>query len=141
VPNGEFWIVGEAVGRNGNQLWPEALDAANRIFSPLPERFRRNAFTRKVDSAIPETDFSANSFEGIRSEEIESLLLRYLEPVEMWRRNCFLWRLVNPAYFHNYHLNHQEDRYHCAVPGCSRIQPMEKRRARRGEFISVYRRR
>ncbi len=28
-PNGEFWIIGEAIGRNGNQLWPEALDAAN----------------------------------------------------------------------------------------------------------------
>ena len=82
VPNGEFWIIGEAIGRNGNQLWPEALDAANRIFSLLPERFRRNAFTRGVDSTVPETDFSANSFEGIRSEEIESLLLRYLIP---WR--------------------------------------------------------
>lgn len=111
VPNGEFWIVGEAIGRNGNQLWPEALDAANRIFSLLPERFRRNAFTRRVDSTVPETDFSANSFEGIRSEEIESLLLRYFDPVEMWRRNCFLWRLVNPVYFHNYDLNNQEDRY------------------------------
>ena len=40
VPNGEFWIIGEVIGRNGNQLWPEALDAANRVFSLLPERFR-----------------------------------------------------------------------------------------------------
>ena len=38
-------------------------------------------------------------------------MLRYFDPVEMWRRNCFLWRLVNPAYFHNYDLNNQEDRY------------------------------
>ena len=111
VPNGEFWIVGEAIGRNGNQLWPEALDAANRIFSLLPERFRRNSSTRKVDSTVPETDFSANSFEGIRSEEIESLLLRYFDPVQIWRRNCFLWRLVNPVYFPNYDLKKQEDRY------------------------------
>ena len=111
VPNGEFWIIGEVIGRNGNQLWPEALDAANRIFSRLPERFRHNSSTGKVDSSVPEIDFSANSFEGIRSEEIESLLLRYLDPVEMWRRNCFLWRLVNVAYFPNYDLNSQEDRY------------------------------
>ena len=111
VPSGEFWIIGEAIGRNGNQLWPEALDAANRIFSSLPERFRRNALTRKVDSTVPETDFGANSFEGIRSEEIEPLLLRYFDPVEIWRRNCFLWRLVNPVYFPNYDLNSEEDRY------------------------------
>ena len=81
LPNGEFWIIGEAIGRNGNQLRPEALEAANRIFSLLPERFRRNAFTGKIDSTVPEMDFSANSFEGIRSEEIEPLLLRYFDPV------------------------------------------------------------
>ena len=39
VPNGEFWIVGEAIGRNGNQLWPEALDAANRVFSLASRAF------------------------------------------------------------------------------------------------------
>ena len=111
VPNGEFWIVGEAIGRNGNQLWPEALDAANRIFSRLPDRLRRNASTGKVDSTVPETDFSANSFEGIRSEEIEPLLLRYFDPLEMYRKNCFLWRLVNPDYFNNYDLNNQGDRH------------------------------
>jgi ubiquinone/menaquinone biosynthesis C-methylase UbiE len=110
LPNGEFWIIGEAVGRNGNQLWPEALEAANHIFSRLPERFRRNAHTGKVDSTVPESDFSANSSEGIRSEEIESLVLRYFEPAELCRKNCFLWRLVNPAYFSNYDLKNQEDR-------------------------------
>lgn len=111
VPKGEFWIIGEAIGRNGNQLWPEALEAANLVFSPLPECYRRNAFTSNIDSTVPETDFSSSSFEGIRSEEIESLLLRYFDPVEMWRGNCFLWRLVNPAYFSNYNLKNEEDRY------------------------------
>jgi SAM-dependent methyltransferase len=140
VPNGEFWIIGEAIGRNGNQLWPEALDVANRIFSLLPERFRRNAFTGNVDSSVPETDFSANSFEGIRSEEIESLLLRYLDPVEMWRRNCFLWRLVNPAYFHNYDLNSEEDRY-VVLSLVAAEYNLWKRGGRATESHSVYRRR
>jgi SAM-dependent methyltransferase len=140
VPKGEFWIVGEAIGRNGNQLWPEALDAANRIFSLLPERYRRNAFTRKIDSTIPETNFSANSFEGIRSEEIESLLLRYLDPVEMWRRSCFLWRLVNPTYFHNYDLNSQEDRY-IVLSLVAAEYNLWKSGGRAAESHSVYRRR
>jgi SAM-dependent methyltransferase len=140
VPDGEFWIIGEAIGRNGNQLWPEALDAANRIFSSLPERFRRNAFTRKVDSRVPETDFSANSFEGIRSEEIESLLLRYLDPVEMWRRNCFLWRLVNPVYFRNYDLNSEEDRY-IVLSLVAAEYNLWKSGGRPTESHSIYRRR
>jgi len=29
-PGGEFWLIGEQVGRNGNRLWPEALEIANR---------------------------------------------------------------------------------------------------------------
>ena len=140
IPNGEFWIIGEAIGRNGNQLWPEALDAANRIFPSLPERFRRNAFTRKVDSKVPETDFSANSFEGIRSEEIEPLLLRYFDPVEIWRRNCFLWRLVNPVYFLNYDLNNEEDRYVVLALVASEYN-LWKKGGRPTESHSIYRRR
>jgi SAM-dependent methyltransferase len=140
VPKGEFWIIGEAIGRNGNRLWPEALEAANGIFSRLPERFRRNAFTHKVDSTVPETDFSANSFEGIRSEEIESLLLRYLDPVEMWRRNCFLWRLINPVYFHNYDLNSEEDRY-IVLSLVAAEYNLWKSGGRAAESHSIYRRR
>jgi SAM-dependent methyltransferase len=140
VSNGEFWIIGEAIGRNGNQLWPEALDAANRIFSSLPERFRRNAFTGKVDSTVPETDFGANSFEGIRSEEIEPLLLRYFDPVEIWRRNCFLWRLVNPVYFHNYDLNSEEDRY-VVLSLVAAEYNLWKKGGRPTESHSIYRRR
>ena len=140
VRNGEFWIIGEAIGRNGNQLWPEALDAANGVFSLLPERFRLNAFTGNVDSMVPETDFSANSFEGIRSEEIEPLLSRYFDPVEMWRRNCFLWRLVNPAYFHNYDLNNQEDR-HLVLSLVAAEYNLWKSGGRPTESHSVYRKR
>jgi SAM-dependent methyltransferase len=140
VPNGELWIIGEVIGRNGNQLWPEALDAANHLFSLLPERFRRNAFTGRIDSTVPETDFSANSSEGVRSEEIESLLLRYFDPVELWRRNCFLWRLVNPAYFHNYDLKSEEDRYFVLSLVAAEFN-LWKHGGRAAESHSVYRRR
>jgi len=140
LPTGEFWIIGEAIGRNGNQLWPEALEAANQIFSRLPERFRRNAHTGKVDSTVPESDFSANSFEGIRSEEIESLVLRYFEPVELFRKNCFLWRLVNPAYFSNYNLTNQEDR-NTVLSLVAAEYNLWKHGGRPTESHSVYRRR
>jgi SAM-dependent methyltransferase len=140
VPDGEFWIIGEAIGRNGNQLWPEALEAANQVFAPLPERFRRNAQTGKIDFIVPETDFSVTSFEGIRSEEIESLLLRYFDPVEIWRRNCFLWRLVNAAYFHNYDLTNDEDRY-VVLSFVAAEFNLWKNGGRPTESHSVYRRR
>ncbi len=140
VPNGEVWIIGEAIGRNGNQLWPEALEAANAVFSSLPERYRKNAFTAKVDFTVPETDFSASSFEGIRSEEIESLLLRYFDPVEMWRGNCFLWRLVNPVYFSNYDLKNPEDRYFVLSLVAAEYK-LWKNGGRPAQSFSVYRKR
>jgi hypothetical protein len=73
---------------------------------------RFNAHTKRIDEYIPEGDFSAMSFEGIRSSEIETLLLANFEPIEMYRRNCFLWRAVESAYFANYDLANQAHRYH-----------------------------
>jgi len=104
VPGGEFWLVGEQVGRNGNRLWPEVREAANRAFARLPRELRKHAADGAYDEAIREADFSSVSFEGIRSEEIEGLLSRYFEPVEVYRRNCFLWRILEPNYFANYDL-------------------------------------
>jgi len=105
VPGGEFWVVGEQIGRSGNRLWPEVRDAANSAFRALPAELRRNSIDGVTDAALREMDYSSTTFEGIRSEEIEALLSRYFEPVEVYRRNCFLWRTLEPSYFANYDLN------------------------------------
>lgn len=110
VPEGEFWLIGEQVGRDGNRLWPEAAEIANRLFSALPADLRRNAYTGEVDMRLPDKDASASCFEGIRSSEIEQLLLTYFEPVHLYRRNCFLWRLLDQAYFSNYNLKNETHR-------------------------------
>jgi SAM-dependent methyltransferase len=107
---GEFWSIGEYVGRNGNRLWPEARCAANGVFQLLPERYRLNHHTNHVDQKIPDNDYSVDCFEGIRSEEIESILDRWFHPVDVYRRNCFLWRLVNLAYSDNYDILKPDDR-------------------------------
>jgi SAM-dependent methyltransferase len=107
---GEFWVVGEQIGRDGNRLWPEAYAVGNALFSSLPEVFRRNAHTGAIDAALPTSDFSAATFEGIRSSEIEALLLGWFEPVHLFRRNCFLWRILEQTYFSNYDLANEEHR-------------------------------
>jgi len=110
--DGEFWSIGEQIGRNGNRLWPDAYAAANRVFSALPDRLRRNAHTGKIDSVLTDQDFSAGCFEGIRSEELEHLLESYLVPDHVYKRNAFLWRLVNAAYSDNFSLDRAEDLEH-----------------------------
>ena len=108
-PGGEFWSIGECVGRNGNRLWADARNEANAVFSKLPAKYRRNHHTGFVDETMPDDDYSVGCFEGIRSEDIEPPLDRWFVPVDVYRRNCFLWRLVNLAYSDNYDLSNQGD--------------------------------
>ena len=107
---GEFWMIGEQVGRDGNRLWPESAVVANQIFSRLPPELRRNSHTGQIDQVIPDIDFSASSFEGIRSSEIESIMQAVFEPILVWRGNCFLWRIFEMTYFSNYDLSDAEHR-------------------------------
>jgi SAM-dependent methyltransferase len=107
--DGEFWNIGEQVGRNGNRLWPEAYAAASEVFSTLPARYRRNAHTGKVDTVISDHDYSTGCFEGIRSEELETLLEANFIPVDVYKRNAFLWRLVDATYSDNFVLDQHDD--------------------------------
>lgn len=110
APGGEFWLIGEQVGRNGNRLWPEAQAAADAVFSSWPEQKRRNANTGAVDARIPDQDYSSSSFEGIRSQDIEAQLSRYFLPLQVHLRDAFLWRLVDAAYAGNFDLSVAGDR-------------------------------
>jgi len=109
-PGGEFWLIGEQVGRNGNRLWPEASDMANRVFAAWPEAKRLNHNTAMVDKLLPDVDCSASSFEGIRSQDILGQLDRHFLPVARYLRNAFLWRLVDVAYAANFDLAAAADR-------------------------------
>jgi SAM-dependent methyltransferase len=110
-PDGEFWLIGEQVGRNGNRLWPEALREANSLFAEWPDAKRRNANTGSIDHTIPDVDYSSGCFEGIRSEDILPLLQRFFLPVNVYVRNCFLWRLFDVAYASNFDFTTSFDRH------------------------------
>ncbi len=101
---GEFWSIGEQIGRNGNRLWPDAYRAANEVFCSLPAHLRRNAHSGQVDAILSDADFSAGCFEGIRSEELESALEAHFLADRVFKRNAFLWRLVDATYCDNFDL-------------------------------------
>ena len=109
-PDGEFWLIGEQVGRNGSRLWPEAVEKANEIFSSWPREKRLNHNSGRVDEVLPDVDCSSMSFEGIRSQDINDLLSRYFLPVDCYMRNAFLWRLVDVAYAANFDPMNEQDR-------------------------------
>lgn len=106
---GELWLIGEQIGRNGNRLWPEAQRKADSMFRALPERLRHNHSTGKLDIGLPDDDYASSCFEGVRSQDITQALSRYFVPVIEDRRNCFLWRFMDPAYQGNYDLGNPGD--------------------------------
>lgn len=108
--NGEFLVIGEVIGRNGERLFTETKEMAQKIFDVLPEKFRYNNYTKKIDSDIPDIDFSKQSFESIRSEEILPLLLRYFKSKEYVTFDAFLSLLLDFRYGPNYDLNQRLDK-------------------------------
>jgi SAM-dependent methyltransferase len=102
--SGELWLIGEQVGPTGNRLAPSDYEAANAEFHIIPPQLRRNARTGRIDADLPNTDLSEATFEGIRSDEIETVVGPFFAPIHVYKRNCFLWRMVGLDYAQNYDL-------------------------------------
>ena len=107
---GEFWSIGENIGRNGGRLWPDSYEVANTFFSKLDKKYRVNRMTGLVvDECLQDLDYSIGCFEGIRCESIEPNLLNYLSPIDVCKHNCIVWKLFSPTYSDNYDMGRPED--------------------------------
>lgn len=136
--DGELWLIGEQIGPNGNRLDDEALAAANEVFAALPERLRRNQRSGQADAHLPNDDCAEATFEGIRSADIEPVLAAHFSPVELCRRNAFLWRIVGPDYVLNYDIASSEDRDQLSAIVDAEIEA-RSRGARPTELHGIYR--
>jgi SAM-dependent methyltransferase len=73
-PHGSF-VISDIIGRNGNQRWPEALKIVNEFWRKLPPSYRFNRQLGRYEELYENWDCSRESFEGIRAQDILSLLL------------------------------------------------------------------
>jgi len=108
--NGDFLVIGEIIGRNGERLYPETERIAQKIFDILPAKFRYNTYTKSTDSEVPDIDHSKDSFESIRSEEILPLLLQFFKPKEYVTFDAFLTLLLDFRYGPNYDIKNPLDK-------------------------------
>jgi ubiquinone/menaquinone biosynthesis C-methylase UbiE len=108
--NGNLIVLGEVIGQNGEKLYPETKQIAQKIFGILPEKYRLNRYTNKIDNEVPDTDLSEHSFECIRSEDIMPLLFKYFTPKEYVTIDAFLTLLLDFRYGPNYDLSNDLDR-------------------------------
>lgn len=109
-PGGEFWSIGETVGRNGGRMWPESYEVASAFFRRLDEKHRFDPSAGRALEALPDFDYSVGCFEGIRCEAIVPTLNRFLAPIQVNRQNCIIWKLFSPPFVDNFDLAVGEDR-------------------------------
>ena len=109
-PNGKFLVIGEVIGRNGHLLYDETRREVEKIMEILPKKFRYNHNDKKTQSKYPSIDYAKDSFEGIRCEEIYSLLQKYLKPEEQVAFDTITTYLLDFRFGPNYDLTNEYDK-------------------------------
>ncbi len=71
-----FFLVDEMIGRNGHLFWEPTLDLCNRLWSLLPRHLKHDHLLQRDLPLREQWDCSAESFEGVRAQDILPLLDR-----------------------------------------------------------------
>ncbi len=69
------FLTADVIGRNGHQLWPEALVEVERFWDRLPDAYRFDRSTGVRSRGYRDYDHSGVGFEGIRAQDILRLLV------------------------------------------------------------------
>jgi SAM-dependent methyltransferase len=76
---GARFVVADMIGRNGHQLWPEALDCLEKFWAELPNVYKYNHQLKRSEPTYLDWDCSSHGFEGIRAQDILALLITRFE--------------------------------------------------------------
>jgi hypothetical protein len=71
-----YFLVDDMIGRNGHQRWPEALEIVRELWKELPDKYKRNWQTGRLEKQFVNFDCSKEGFEGIRAQDILPLLIQ-----------------------------------------------------------------
>jgi SAM-dependent methyltransferase len=71
-----FFLTDDMIGRNGHQRWPEALTFVNQFWKELAAQYTYNHGLKRFEKTYENFDCSADSFEGIRAQDILPLLVK-----------------------------------------------------------------
>ncbi len=69
-----FLLVSDVIGKNGHQLWPEALGIVDEFWRQLPARYKYNHLLKRLELRYANHDYSHVMREGISSQDILPLL-------------------------------------------------------------------
>lgn len=78
-----YFLVDDMIGRNGHQRWPEAVEIVCELWKKLPEKYKRNRQSGRLENEFVNFDCSKEGFGGIRAQDILPLL------IERFHFECF----------------------------------------------------
>jgi 2-polyprenyl-3-methyl-5-hydroxy-6-metoxy-1,4-benzoquinol methylase len=108
-PTGLF-LTSDVIGRNGHQMWPEALEVLQSFWRELPERLRVDSRTGNVLAEYDNVDHSDVSFEGVRAQDILPLLVDRFEFEVFAPFACITIPFVDRRFGSNYDPTNDQDR-------------------------------
>ncbi|MEE4638958.1 MAG: class I SAM-dependent methyltransferase [Wenzhouxiangella sp.] len=109
TPKGYF-ISSDMIGRNGHQRWPEALGHVRRLWQELPERYRYNHQTQRLELDFINYDCSIEGFEGIRAQDILPLLMQRFSFQVFIAFGNVIDPFIDRAFGHNFSVDEADDR-------------------------------
>ena len=71
-----YFLTCDMIGRNGHMRWPEALAVVQDIWRTMPDRYKYNHQLKRFEAVYENFDCSTEGFEGIRAQDILSLLVK-----------------------------------------------------------------
>jgi len=102
-----YFVINDMIGRNGHMFWNNTLEIINLIWNMLPKELKYCHQWKKYHFIREQWDFSKDSFEGIRSQDILPLLdktFKFKDFAPFW---AITNRFIDRGYGHNFNLDNQ----------------------------------
>lgn len=103
-------LTSDVIGRNGHQLWPEALAEVERFWDELPRPYRHDRLRGRPLQRFDNHDHSDVGFEGIRAQDVLPCLLQRFHVEDFIPFGCITLPFVERRFGWNFDPAREFDR-------------------------------
>ena len=107
---GGLFLTSDVIGRNGHQLWPEALVEVESIWNRLADKYKYDKTQGKVSRRFINYNHANVGFEGIRAQDVLPLLVERFEFEVFAPYACIIMPFVERRFGWNFDRENETDR-------------------------------
>jgi SAM-dependent methyltransferase len=109
IGNTGYFLTSDMIGRNGHMRWPEAPEVVQEIWKTMPDRYKYNHQLRRFEKEFENWDNSKVGFEGIRAQDILTLLVKNFYFESFIAEGNLPDIFVERSFGHNFDIRNPED--------------------------------